>query len=272
MIYLLSEEGRQALKTATDRPILYAFDFDGTLAKISRERRSVKLAPTTHEWLTELAKRASCAIVSGRALDDLRPRVNGAVSHLIGNHGVEGPLTPPVALQKAERTCLEWMTQIDRDLAGLFKDTGVEVENKRYTLTFHYRCAKDLAAVERTLVLLLDRLTPAPRLIGGKASVNALPPGNIGKGAATLDLMVHLRCRGLFFVGDDETDEDVFGLGEGLIMGVRVGHEAGSRARYYLKHQDEIEDVIRFIVHRLDGTPDIAGQILRSPGGTVKPA
>lgn len=272
MIYLLSDEGRQAMKTATDRPILYAFGFDGTLAKISRERRSVKLAPTTHEWLQELAKRASCAIVSGRALDDLRPRVNGAVSHLIGNHGVEGPLTPPAALQKAERTCLEWMTQIDRDLAGLFKDTGVEVENKRYTLTFHYRSAKDLAAVERTLILLLDRLTPAPRLIGGKASVNALPSGNIGKGAAALALMVHLRCRGLFFVGDDETDEDVFGLGEGLKMGVRIGYRAESRARYYLKDQSEIEDVIRFIVHRLDGTPDIAGQILRSPGGTVKPA
>lgn len=271
MIYLLSDEGREALRAVAERPVLYAFDFDGTLAKISRERQSVKLAPTTDEWLQELAKRASCAIVSGRALDDLRPRVNGAVSHLIGNHGVEGPLTHPAALQKAERTCLEWMTQIDRDLAGLFKDTGVEVENKRYTLTFHYRCAKDLAAVERTLVLLLNRLTPAPRLIGGKASVNALPPGNIGKGAAALDLMVHLRCRGLFFVGDDETDEDVFGLEEGLIMGVRIGHRAESRARYFLKHQGEIEDVLRFLVHRLDGTPDMAGQILRSPGGTVKP-
>jgi trehalose 6-phosphate phosphatase len=162
------------------------------------------------------------------------------------------------------------MTQIERDLSGLFKDTGVEVEHKRYTLTFHYRCAEDLAAVERTLVLLLNRLTPAPRLIVGKASVNAMPPGHIGKGAAALTLMAHLRCRGLFFVGDDETDEDVFGLTEGLIMGVRVGRWAESRARYYLKHQGEIEDVLRFLVHRLDGTPDIASQVLRRPGGSVK--
>jgi trehalose 6-phosphate phosphatase len=252
--------------------VLYAFDFDGTLARISPERRNVKLSPTTHEWLQELAKRAPCAIVSGRALDDLRPRVNGAVPHLIGNHGVEGPLIPATALHTAERICLEWMEQLERDLAGSFKDTGVEVENKRYTLTFHYRGAEDPGTVERTLVHLLNRLTPAPRLIVGKASVNALPPGSIGKGAAALALMVHLRCRGLFFVGDDETDEDVFGLEEGLIMGVRVGHRAGSRARYYLKHQGEIEEILRFLVHRLDGTPDIAGQILRSPGGLVKPA
>lgn len=256
MIYLLSDEGRQALRAIASRPLLYAFDFDGTLAKISPNRDSVKLSPSIHEWLRELAVRASCTIVSGRALDDLRPRVNGAVPYLIGNHGVEGPLTPASVLQMAERTCLEWMTQIDRDLAGLFKDTGVEVENKRYTLTFHYRCAEDLAAVERTLVLLLNRLTPAPQLIAGKASVNALPPGSTRKGEAARSLMIHLRRAGLFFVGDDETDEDVFGLAEGLIMGVRVGQQTKSRAQYYLKHQSEMEEVIRFLVHRIDRTSE----------------
>jgi trehalose 6-phosphate phosphatase len=256
MIYLLSDEGRQALRMVASRPVLYAFDFDGTLTKISRDRVGVKLSPSTHEWLRELAARAPCTIVSGRGLSDLAPRVNDAVPYLIGNHGVEGLLTPASVLQMAEQTCLEWMTQIDRDLAGLFKDTGVEVENKRYTLTFHYRCAEDSAAVERTLFLLLNRLTPAPRLIAGKASVNALPPGNIGKGSAALALMVHLRCRELFFVGDDETDEDVFGLEEGLIMGVRVGRQAGSRAQYYLKHQSEMEEVIRFLVRRIDRTPE----------------
>jgi trehalose 6-phosphate phosphatase len=272
MIALLSAEGRDALRAVAGRSVLYAFDFDGTLAGISSDRRNVTLSPAIYGWLHELAARAPCAVVSGRALSDLTPRVNGAVPYLIGNHGVESPLTPDATLNAAERICLGWMKQLDGDLAGPFNHAGVEVENKRYTLTFHYRGAGDPATVERTLVLLLNRLTPAPRLIVGKASVNALPPGNIGKGAAALDLMVHLRCRGLFFIGDDETDEDVFGLGEGLIMGVRVGHRAGSRARYYLKRQDEIEDVIRFIVHRLDGTPDIAGQILRRPGGTVKPA
>ncbi|MBH0200448.1 MAG: trehalose-phosphatase [Nitrospira sp.] len=258
MIYLLSDEGRDALRRVAKRSVLYAFDFDGTLAKISSDRRGVKLVPSMHEWLRELASRVPCAIVSGRALSDLVPRVNGAVSYLIGNHGVEGPLTPAAALQTAERTCLEWMNQVDTELAGLLKDTGVEVENKRYTLTFHYRGVEDLAAVERTLVLLLNRLTPAPQLICGKASVNALPPGSTRKGEAARSLMIHLRRAGLFFVGDDETDEDVFGLTEGLIMGVRVGYQTESRAQYYIKHQSEIEDVIRFLIHCIDGTPDIA--------------
>lgn len=256
MIYLLSDEGRQALRAVVNQPVLYAFDFDGTLARISPDRGGVKLLPTMHEWLRELARRVPCAIVSGRALSDLVPRLNGAVSYVIGNHGVESPLTPAGALSKAEGICLEWMRQVDGDMAGLLKQARVEVENKRYSLTFHYRGADDPATVEHTLSDLVNRLTPAPRLIFGKASVNLLPPGSSGKGQAALALMGRLRCTGLFFVGDDETDEDVFELKAGLIMGVRVGHHPESRARYYVKGQSEVEDVLRFLVHRSDGTPE----------------
>ena len=256
MIYLLSDEGRQALRAIASRPLLYAFDFDGTLAKISPNRDSVKLSPSTHEWLRELAARASCTIVSGRALSDLTPRVNGAVPYLIGNHGVESELAPAAALSVAEQICLEWMKQVDGDLAQPIQAAGIDVENKRYTLTFHYRKADEPSGIQAALALLFGRLTPAPQLICGKASVNALPPGSTRKGEAARSLMIHLRRAGLFFVGDDETDEDVFGLAEGLVMGVCVGHRAGSRARYYLKHQNEMEDVIRFLVHRIDRTPE----------------
>jgi trehalose 6-phosphate phosphatase len=260
MIYLLSDEGRQALRTVASQAVLYAFDFDGTLAKISPDRGGVKLSRSTHEWLRELTTRASCAIVSGRALSDLAPKVNEAVPYLIGNHGLESPLTHPDTLSRAERVCQGWIKQVDKDLASLLKEAGVEVENKRYTLTFHYRGVDKPAKIERTLVLLLNRLTPAPRMIFGIASVNVLPPGSSGKGQAALALMTHLRSAGLFYVGDDETDEDVFGLTEGLIMGVRVGHQVESRAQYYLKHQSEMEDVIRFLVHRIDRTPEFADQ------------
>jgi trehalose 6-phosphate phosphatase len=273
MIYLLSREGREALRVvAKHSRILFAFDFDGTLAGISPDREGVKLSPSTHGWLHELASRVPCAIVSGRALGDLRPRVNGAVTFLIGNHGLESPLTPAAALGMAERVCLEWMTRLETDLAHPFKDTGAEVENKRYSLTVHYRETDEADRVQQALVLLLNRLTPAPRLLLGRESVNVLPPGSRGKGEASLAMMSHLRCTGLFFVGDDETDEDVFGLKEGLIMGVRVGPKPESRARYYLKHQSEMEDVIQFLVHRIDRTPESADEDEREAGRSSEAA
>jgi trehalose 6-phosphate phosphatase len=274
MTYLFSDEGRGALRALASRPILYAFDFDGTLAPISPDRDGVKIPHSVSEWLKELSTRAPCAVVSGRALADLVLRVDSAVPHLIGNHGLESPLADPATLIRAEDICQGWMKRLGTDFIQPLKTYGVEVENKRYTLTFHYRGADEPARVRTALVLLLDQLTPIPHLIFGKASVNILPPGKDGKGPAALALMRHLRQTGLFFIGDDETDEDVFELSEGLVMGVRVGLHEKSRARYFINHQGEIEDILRFLIHCIDRTPessasgesDVSGAETRADG------
>lgn len=255
MTYLFSDEGRRALRALTSRPILYAFDFDGTLARISPDRDTVTLSQSTYECLSELANRVPCAIVSGRALGDLVSRVDGVVPHLIGNHGLESPHTDPLTLIRAEAVCQGWRQRLETDFDQPLKDYGAEVENKRFTLTLHYRRSEEPARVRMALLLLLNQLTPAPRLIFGKASVNMLPPGHDGKGPAALALMRHLRQTGLFFIGDDETDEDVFELAEGLIMGVRVGLHEQSRAKYFINHQGEIKDILRFLIRCIDRIP-----------------
>jgi len=256
MIYLFSEEGLQALRGLASRPILYAFDFDGTLAPISSDRDAVILPPSVQGVLTELAKCAPCAVVSGRALVDLAPRLDGIIPYLVGNHGIESPIATTDSLRMAEGVCLKWKKALDTHLAQALKALGVEVEDKRYTITVHYRGVAEPARVRMAVLLLLQQLLPPPCVIFGKFSVNALPPGQEGKGPAILALMVHLRQTGLFFVGDDETDESVFALTEGLAMGIRVGHHAESRAQYYVKHQGEIENIIRFLAHRIDRTTE----------------
>jgi len=256
MMHVFSNEGRGALRALATRSILYAFDFDGTLAPISPHRDAVQIPPSINEWIKELAKRAPCAIISGRALADLAPRINGTVPFLIGNHGIESSLTPLPTLLWAEGICAAWKRDMATRLADAMKSLGGEVEDKRYSLTVHYRAHAQEAGVRPAILKLLQQLIPAPDLIVGKSSVNALPPGQGGKGPAVLALMRHLRQTGLFFVGDDETDENVFGLTEGLAMGIRVGIHAESQAKFYLKHQGEMEEVLRFLVHRIDRTPE----------------
>jgi trehalose 6-phosphate phosphatase len=256
MTYLLSEVGRRALRALTEKPILYVFDFDGTLAPISPDRDAVKIPYSVSEWLKELAKRAPCTVVSGRALADLAPRVDGAVPYLIGNHGIESPLASIDSLHAAEEICAAWKRDIATCLAKILKSLGGEVEDKRYSLTVHYRAQAKEAGARLAILTLLQQLTPAPLLVAGKSSVNALPPGQGGKGLAVVALMVHLRQTGLFFIGDDETDETVFELTESLAMSVRIGRKAESRARFYLNDQVEIEKVIRLLVSEIDGTPE----------------
>lgn len=267
MTYLLSEEGRQAMRSVVAGPLLYAFDFDGTLAPLSPDRHAVKLSRPIGEWLKELAKRAPCAVVSGRSLADLSPRINGTVPYVIGNHGIESPLTPAPTLVWTDGICQGWKAALRTRFAGRLTELGVDVEDKRYTLTFHFPAGVDQESARVAVLSLIQHLRPVPVTLLGKASVNALPPaqnGRHGKGPATLALVTHLGVNGLFYVGDDETDETVFALKDRPILGVRIGESANSQARYYLKRQEEIEEVLRFLIHRLDKTPETSATEERS--------
>jgi trehalose 6-phosphate phosphatase len=251
MIYALSEAGLRALRIAASQPLLYAFDFDGTLAPISSDRHAVQVPTGILQRLAELAKQAPCAIVSGRALADVAGRINGYVPYVIGNHGIESPLTTRQVLLEAERTCAGWMHQLQDSLDSM-SQSGVELENKRYTLTFHFRRARYPAEAGANVLTVLRRLTPLPELIEGKYSINLLPPGQGGKGPATLALMNHLRRAGLFYIGDEETDETVFSLSQGVTMGIRVGRDDGSHAGFYVQDQAEVEPLLHLVVESLE--------------------
>ena len=246
MIHALSDDGVRALGHAVSQGLLYAFDFDGTLAPISSDRRAVTVAAGTLQLLGQLTKQVPCAIVSGRALADVAARINGDVPHVIGNHGIESPLTSRRTLVEAEESCAKWKHQLESRPHLI--PPGVEVEDKRYSLTIHFRGAQNPVDAGVAALSALRRLSPTPELMEGKYSINVLPPGHGGKGPATLALMNHLGRTGLFYIGDEETDETVFSLGGIVKMGVRVGRLDGSHAGFYLHDQTEVEELLRLMV------------------------
>jgi len=95
---------------------------------------------------------------------------------------------------------------------------------------------------------------------------NLLPEDAPDKGDAFLQLMnLAGRSKG-FFVGDDETDEDVFRAAGDEVFSVRVGHSNHSRARYYLKHQGEIAPMLKIINHVLSAGAE-SGVVLQGGEG-----
>ena len=79
--------------------------------------------------------------------------------------------------------------------------------------------------------------------------VNLLPEGAPTKGTALERARRLLVCDLALYVGDDETDEDVFGVsGPERLLSVRVGSAPQSRALYCLKHQGEIDGLLRRLV------------------------
>jgi trehalose 6-phosphate phosphatase len=248
MDYLLTEKGKQELGNLVKGKSLYAFDFDGTLAKIVREHHAARLSRPIRFWLEKLAQGAPTAIISGRSVEDLQARVGTVVPHLIGNHGSEGPHTREEDRQQVRATCRAWLESIIARFHDELTQCGVFIENKSYSLSFHYRTVEHREDARALIARVISALSPPPRIVHGKSVVNVMPPTASHKGTALLEYMRRLDCSLALYVGDDETDEDVFALQDHRILTVRVGKKNGSSARYFLKRQAEITAVLRFLV------------------------
>ncbi len=253
MKYLLSATGLQILESLSFTRTLYAFDFDGTLAPIVSKPELAQASKESTRLLNELARLATVAIISGRSVADLRTRVSLPGNHLIGNHGLEGLGVRKEAVGKAEASCRDWLGQLKNSWAALDGDAGVFVEDKTYSLALHYRRSRNKRRAKLELFSLIEKLDPAPRLILGKCVMNLLPAGGPHKGVALLETMMKLNLKCAFYIGDDDTDEDVFTLPDSRIISARVGQKKSSQAQFYLKRQSEMNRLLRILIRANGG-------------------
>lgn len=248
MKYLFSTAGSEALEKIAAQSSLVAFDFDGTLAPITGIPSRARLARRAQNLLDRLARLYPVAVLSGRGVEDLTGRLPAGLHSYIGNHGLEGLLHAERKYARAARTCAAWHFQ----LTGLFASHGFDdlfLENKRYSLAIHYRNARHPLRRRRELHSLVSLLEPAPRILPGKYVVNLIPPRVPNKGDALKELIRAAKARLALYVGDDDTDEDVFRLHLPNVLSVSVGRRKNSSATYYLKNQGEtlrlLEELLR---------------------------
>lgn len=225
---------------------LYAFDFDGTLAKIVNNPSEAHLTSTTEGLMHRLCELVPVAIVSGRSVADLRSRISFRPKYLIGNHGLEGLSSAADSMAQARSVCESWKNTLE--LTKFVN--GVEIEDKEFSLAIHFRRCLNKSLARRQITDAVKAMSPLPRLIGGKSAVNLLPPGAHHKGSAILDLVQKAPYKHIFYIGDDDTDEDIFALPYtgGQLLSVRVGKKQSSKAGYYIERQPEINKVLRLII------------------------
>jgi trehalose 6-phosphate phosphatase len=219
--------------------VLLAFDFDGTLAPIVADRGSAAMRARTAELLARTCALYPCAVISGRSKADVASRLGGAaVKYVMGNHGLE----PGTGLSYFARETAHATPILRRALAS---HSGVDVEDKRYSLAIHYRKARRKgdarAAIQQAVLQLPQRM----RMIPGKQVINVVPEGAPNKGDALIELRAKAQADTALYVGDDVTDEDVFLLDQpGRLLTVRVGVSRSSAAAYFLRAQREIDSLL----------------------------
>lgn len=252
MAELFSDAGMRRLDAIVQPGMLCVFDFDGTLSPIVPEPDCARLPPNVRERLMALATLAPVAILTGRSLDDVKKRLGFEPHYVIGNHGLEG-------LPGWEGKSAEFATACDGWREALFMamrdrkrfDPGIRIEDKRYSLSVHYRMAKNPKETETRLAALFSKLSPPPRVVDGKFVFSLMPDEALNKGSALLQLMAQSGASGAIYVGDDVTDEDVFRLRRPDILTVRIEPHADSAAEFHLPTMPDIVRLLDELVRRL---------------------
>jgi trehalose 6-phosphate phosphatase len=191
------------------------FDVDGTLAPIAP---LPELARVPLETKTELARLAGSyrlvACISGRPGEEAAALVGVEGIRYVGNHGLE-------------------LDDRASELAGRiasFRDSvDMPVEDKRLSLSYHYRSSADEEAARAKL----EQVAEKARVEGldarwGRKVLEIRPPVAADKGTAVQALLASTPVRRGLYAGDDTTDLDAFGglAQAGLEHVVRVAVES----------------------------------------------
>jgi len=172
-------------------------DVDGVLAPIVARPELSAVPETTRAELRRLAATyLLVAAVSGRAGSDAARLVGVPGIRVVGNHGLE--LDP-----RAE--------ELAGELAAFRETVDLPVEDKRLSLSYHYREAPDEAAARADLEGVARRAEAAglvPRW--GRKVLEIRPPVQADKGLAVRTLLAESGAARALYAGDDTTDLDAF--------------------------------------------------------------
>jgi trehalose 6-phosphate phosphatase len=190
-------------------------DIDGTILDIAPTPREVWVPPKLRDTLARLQDLTggALALVSGRLLRDIDLIFAPLKLAAVGGHGAE---LRPVPSAEPQRRAASLSPELKRTLATLTRlGPGILVEDKGYSLALHYRLAPDLGpALQAEVNAICDRLPAGTvEILPGKA-VLEVKPARVNKALAVAELMKQppFRDRHPIFIGDDITDEPVFGV------------------------------------------------------------
>jgi len=243
-----------------DKYLFIFLDFDGTLAPIANMPQEAFIPPEVKGLLGKLSENPRCklAIISGRALEDIKNLIGLKGVIYSGNHGleIEGPKI------KFETQASARLKLVIRGIAADMKKRfsgirGVLIEDKGLALSVHYRLIPkdDLPVFERIISeATLPYIARNEVMVNsGKKVSEVKPPVKWDKGKAVLWLLARQQfISGIknvlpIYIGDDLTDEDVFkALGKKGLT-IFVGKPGDSKAGYYLKDTKEVIKFLRLI-------------------------
>jgi trehalose 6-phosphate phosphatase len=245
--------------TSDLRECAILLDIDGTILDLAPTPREVWVPPPLRQTLARLQELTggALALVSGRLLDDIDLIFAPLQLAAIGGHGAE---LRPLPGAEAQKRAGSLSPELKRALATLTElGPGILLEDKGYSLALHYRLAPDLGPVLQAGVARICAQAPLGtiEILPGK-SVVEVKPARVSKAAAVGELMKFppFHNRHPIFIGDDVTDEPVFGVISHL---GGLGFSVGRIVPGVHGHFERPEDVRAWLARIVADRGDAAG-------------
>lgn len=249
-------------------PLLVMLDVDGTLAPIAPRPEQAAIPLATLDVLHRIASLPAVilAFVSGRAAADTWRMTGVTGAWVAGNHGAElrapdGAVTVHPGVRAFEGAVDKAAKALRADLAMV---AGASVENKRWTLSVHYRLVADADAP--ALISRAETVASAHglRLMDGKKIVELRPPVEVNKGTAIGELLqragVNASVGSALYCGDDRTDEDAFRalrreVSDAVTIRIAPGSPIQTAAEFELDTPEELRKMLEWLAERRAGKP-----------------
>jgi trehalose 6-phosphate phosphatase len=214
----------------------FLLDIDGTLLDIAPTPESVHVPAMLKASLAILqhATRGAVALVSGRLLSGIDHLFAPLTLSAIGCHGAEWRKKPG---NDPELRAQPLADDIKDGLLTAIADLPkIRLEDKGYTLAFHYRAASEhKSLLEKRLSTQIATHAYELCLLQGK-SVFEVKPCAFDKGEAIAALMSlpPFAGRRPVFAGDDHTDDDAFAIVRRLGgVAISVGRKSPDAQRMF---------------------------------------
>ena len=230
-------------------------DFDGTLAPIVPTPDQAILPEAVRGTIERLARTpdATVAIISGRALGDIRRRVGLPGLIYAGNHGLEIAGDAWVWVQPEANAARGLIGPLCGHLiARLRAVPGVIVEDKGLTASIHYRLTPHpYLETVRSAVFEEAERNGGLLVRKGKKVLEVHPRVEWNKGSSVRWILARgsdERWRedaAVIYAGDDRTDEDAFLALPAPAVTIRIGSGPTATAARYAAR--DCSDVARFL-------------------------
>jgi len=145
-------------------------DIDGTISKTAPTPQQAEISPLCRQYLSALCNYLAL------------------VAAISGRPAVQVRITPLLAMK------------------------GISIENKGVTASIHYRLCYDPQSAERHILAAIENSPHARglRTVHERMAIDLIPPVEVNKGTATLDLIQEYNLQSGVYLGDDLTDVDAF--------------------------------------------------------------